>query len=41
MRAFLKGETGGKITKNGEKFFDEFIDDFWKKPGNLHKFFFI
>ncbi|GES98376.1 hypothetical protein RCL_jg24751.t1 [Rhizophagus clarus] len=23
---------GGKVTKNGEKYYDEFIDDFWLKP---------
>lgn len=36
----VKGERGGKMSKNGEKFYDDFIDDFWKKPGNIHNFFF-
>jgi hypothetical protein len=38
MRAYVRGEKNGKLSKSGEKYFDEFIDDFWKKPGNIHKF---
>ncbi|PKY42227.1 hypothetical protein RhiirA4_540242 [Rhizophagus irregularis] len=30
----VKGERGEKMSKNGEKFYDDFIDDFWKKPGS-------
>lgn len=29
MREYVR-EGGGKLTKNGEKYFDDFIDDFWK-----------
>ncbi|GES97098.1 hypothetical protein RCL_jg5159.t1 [Rhizophagus clarus] len=32
MRAYVRGERNGKLSKSGEKYFDEFIDDFWKKP---------
>ncbi|GBC01415.1 hypothetical protein RclHR1_41870001, partial [Rhizophagus clarus] len=31
MRAYVRGERNGKLSKSGEKYFDEFIDDFWKK----------
>jgi hypothetical protein len=36
MKKHVRGERGGKVTKNGEKYYDEFIDEFWKKPGNLY-----
>lgn len=31
MRRYMANK-GGKKTKNGEKYFYEFIDNFWKKP---------
>jgi hypothetical protein len=31
MKAYLSG-TGGKKTKNGEKYLFEFETEFWKKP---------
>jgi hypothetical protein len=41
MRKHLKREKGGRYSKNGDKYFNEFIDDFWKRPGNIHKLFFL
>jgi hypothetical protein len=38
MRMYLNGERCGKLTKNGQKYFDEFVNDFWKKPGNIYNF---
>ncbi|GES92522.1 hypothetical protein GLOIN_2v1874283 [Rhizophagus clarus] len=28
MKAYVRGERNGKLSKSGEKYFDEFIDDF-------------
>jgi len=41
MRKYLLYQNGGKLTKNGEKYYNEFVDDFWLKPGNIYNFFFF
>jgi hypothetical protein len=40
MKKYLRGERGGKSTKSGEKYYDDLVDEFWKKPGNIHNFIF-
>jgi hypothetical protein len=32
MEKFINGDPKGKKTKNGEKYYFEFVDEFWKKP---------
>jgi len=36
MKLFIKKDPKGKITKNGKAFHDEFINEFWKKPGKYY-----
>jgi hypothetical protein len=33
MELYIQGEKKGKKTRNGEKFYEEFKDHFWTKPG--------
>jgi hypothetical protein len=32
MVKYLSGDPAGKKTKNGEKYYFEFQEEFWKKP---------
>lgn len=33
MVKYINNISGGKATKNGEKYYDEFKTEFWKKQG--------
>ena len=33
MHAYINGQANGKRTKCGIKYYEQFIDDFWKPPG--------
>jgi len=36
MQKYLDGISGGKKTRLGEMFFEEFKDHFWEKPHKHH-----
>jgi len=36
MEFFLEGDLRGKLTRNGERYHEEFRDNFWKKPSKYY-----
>jgi hypothetical protein len=33
MKNYINGIQGGKFTENGRKYYEEFKDEFYEKPG--------
>lgn len=40
MEFYIEGKEKGKSTKNGENYYEEFKDHFWKKPGKYYHFYY-
>jgi len=38
MELYVNGDKKGKKTRMGEKFYEEFKTEFWKKPGKYYHF---
>jgi hypothetical protein len=38
MQKYIDGVEGGKFTDNGEKYYEEFKNKFYEKPGKYYYF---
>lgn len=36
MKLYINGDSKGKKTRNGEFYYEQFQDHFWKKKGKFH-----